>query len=129
MLCNVSYVVCLDSGDDLDVWDNMREAKVIICGAVDVLTECVTVKLEESLKEGLAPGKWAMALFPRLKSACEIAKMGDSDASEHPDSSARYFFPTQSLTLYDCVLPARRLTISQFGGPSKRRHVHCLRVL
>jgi hypothetical protein len=71
-------------GDDLYVWDNMREAKMVINAAVDTLTECLTVKLKESPKDRLAPGKWAMALFPRLKSACEAAKMGDDYACEHP---------------------------------------------
>jgi hypothetical protein len=71
------------SGDDLYVWDNMREGKMVISRAVDTLVECLTVQLAKSAKERLAPKKWGLPLFGFLESACQAAKMGDNGAREH----------------------------------------------
>ncbi len=79
------------------VWDELREANIIIHGAVNVFASYLSGELAEPQMEKLDPRKWDFILKSIFKAACESA-MGDCSAGEqrkslvfcHPGPSQTY---------------------------------------
>jgi hypothetical protein len=84
------------------VWDELREANIIIHGAVNSFASYLSGELAEPQMEKLNPREWEFTLKSIFKAACESV-MGDCSAGDQQKSLVFcHFGPSQTYLSKPC---------------------------